>query len=133
LAAKQQHDGGGAAALALEIGRHGWSNETEKRLIEMLEHGMEIMGGSSDRLYSICEDHPTPAVIRQLMHIARTSEPTMRYSAGAFLLYLAGYADDWYGLGEHRSRLLGLNSSAHGAAVAWLEDMVAHPKRDTSG
>jgi hypothetical protein len=131
-AAKKQHDGGGAEALTLEIERNGWSEETETRLIDMLER-MESMTGASDRLYSLCEEHQTPAIMKQLMRNARTqSDPTMRYSAGAFLLYLAGHADDWYGFGEHRPKLLELNTSdykTYKATVAWLEDMIANPKK----
>jgi hypothetical protein len=130
--AKKQHDGGGAEALTVDIENNGWSDAAERRLIDMLEH-MESMTGASDRLYELCDEHPTPAVVKQLLRNARTqSDETMRYSAGAFLLYLSGHAGDWYGLDEtHRPKLLDLNSSdykSHKAAVAWLEDMVAHPK-----
>ena len=132
-AAQKQHDGGGAEALITEIETKGWSDETEKRLIEMLEN-MRSMESASDRLYELCEQHPTPAVMAQLMRNARTqSDETMRYSAGAFLLYLAGHDDNWYGLNDKfRPHLLDLNSSdykTHKAAVAWLEDMVANPKK----
>lgn len=131
-AAEEQHDGGGAAALTAEIEENGWSEETEARLIAMLEN-MESMSGASDRLYSLCEEHPTPAVMKQLMRNARTqSDETMRYSAGAFLLYLAGHAEDWYGFGDHRPHLLDLNSDdykTYTAAVAWLEHKVANPKK----
>jgi hypothetical protein len=60
------------------------------------------------------------------------SDEAMRYSAGAFLLYLSGHAEYWYGLDDtHRPHLLDLNSSdykTHKAAVAWLEEMVSRPK-----
>jgi hypothetical protein len=130
-AAKQQTDGGGAEALITEIETGGWSDEAEAQLIHMLEN-MRSMESSSDRLYELCEQHPTPAVMKQLMRNARTqSDETMRYSAGAFLLYLSGHAEDWYGLeAAHRPHLLDLNSSdykTHKAAVAWLEQMVANP------
>jgi len=130
--AKKQHDGGGAEALTAEIARDGWSHAAEKRLIEMLEH-MQSMTSASDRLYTLCEEHQTPAVMKQLMRNARTqSDETMRYSAGAFLLYISGHAEDWYGLdGADRPHLLDLNSDdykTYKAAVAWLEDKVANPK-----
>lgn len=129
--AEKQHDGGGAEALIHEIETKGWSAATEKRLIAMLEN-VRSMESASDRLYGICEEHQTPAVMAQLMRNARIqSDETMRYSAGAFLLYLSGHADDWYGLDDtHRPHLLDLNSSdykTYKAAVAWLEDMVANP------
>ena len=132
-AAQEQHDGGGAEALIAEIESGGWNAKTEQRLIDMLEN-MRSMESASDRLYELCEEHPTPAVIKQLMRNARTqSDETMRYSAGAFLLYLSGHADDWYGLDDtHRPHLLDLNSSdykAYKAAVAWLEEMVKKPKK----
>lgn len=132
-AAKTQRGGGGAEALIAEIETEGWSGETEKRLIDMLEH-LGAMESASDRLYELCEQHPTPAVMKQLMRNASTqSDETMRYSAGAFLLYLSGHADDWYGFDTvHRPHLLDLNSSdykTYKAAVAWLEDMVANPKQ----
>ena len=132
-AAKKQHDGGGAEALTAEIARDGWSDAAEKRLIEMLEH-LQSMTSASDRLYRLCEEHQTPAVMKQLMRNARIqSDETMRYSAGAFLLYLSGHAEDWYGLDDtHRPHLLDLNSDdykTYKAAVAWLEDKVANPKK----
>jgi len=132
-AAEKQHDGGGAEALITEIEAKGWNAEAEKRLIEMLEN-MRSMESASDRLYGLCEEHPTPAVMQQLMRNARTqSDETMRYSAGAFLLYLSGHAEDWYGLDDtHRPHLLDLNSDdykTYKSAVAWLEGMVANPKR----
>jgi len=131
--AQKQHDGGGAEALTAEIERDGWSDAAEKRLIEMLEH-MQSMTSASDRLYTLCEEHQTPAVMKQLMRNARVqSDETMRYSAGAFLLYLSGHAEDWYGFdAPNRAHLLNLNSDdykTYKAAVAWLEDKVANPKK----
>jgi hypothetical protein len=131
-AAKKQTDGGGAEALIAEIETHGWSDKTEERLIYMLEH-MQGMTGASDRLFELCEQHPTPAVMKQLLRNARTqSDQTMRYSSGACVLYLAGHADDWYGFNAgHRPHLLDLNSGdykTYKAAVAWLEDMAANPR-----
>jgi hypothetical protein len=132
-AAKTERGGGGAEALITEVETKGWSAATEKRLIDMLEN-VRAMESASDRLFSLCEQHPTPAVMKQLMRNARTqSDETMRYSAGAFLLYLSGHAGDWYGLDNtHRPHLLDLNSSdykTYKAAVAWLEDKVANPKK----
>jgi hypothetical protein len=132
-ASAKQHDGGGAEALATEIETKGWSEASEKRLIEMLEH-LQSMTSASDRLYELCEEHLTPAIRAQLMRNARIqSDETMRYSAGAFMLYLSGYTDTWYGFEEeYRPHLLNLNSDdykTYKAAVAWLEDKVAHPKK----
>ncbi len=131
-AAERQHDGGGAEALLTAIESGGWSEDIQERVIEMLEN-MQSMTGASDRLYSICEEHQTPAILDQLMRNARIqSDPTMRYSCGAFLLYLAGHVDSHYVFDEeHRPHLLDLNSDdykTYKAAVAWLEDKVAHPK-----
>jgi hypothetical protein len=99
----------------------------------MLEH-MQSMTSASDRLYTLCEEHQTPAVMKQLMRNARVqSDETMRYSSGAFLLYLAGHTEDWYGFDAvNRPHLLDLNSGdykTYKAAVAWLEDKVANPKK----
>lgn len=131
-AAEEQSDGGGAEALITEIETGGWNDDREKRLVAMLED-MRAMEGASDRLYGLCEQHPTPAVMAQLMRNARTqSDETMRYSAGAFLLYISGHSDDWYGFdATHRPKLLDLNSNDHAthrAAVAWLEEKVANPR-----
>lgn len=131
-AAKEEHQSGGAEALIAEIETKGWSATYEKRLIDMLER-MESMTGVSDRLFEIAEAHQTPAVMKQLMRNARTqSDPTMRYSSGAFLLYLTGHVDSRYVFDtENRPHLLDLNSDdykTYKAAVAWLEEKVAHPK-----
>jgi len=136
-AAARQHDGGGAEALLAEIDESGWSEAVEKRVIEMLEN-MQSMTGASDRLYEICEHHQTPAILEQLMRNARIqSDPTMRYSSGAFLLYLAGHVDSHYVFdAEHRPHLLNLNSDdykTYKAAVAWLADKVANPIRPRTG
>lgn len=132
-AARQETGGGAAEALIAEIEAKGWNRQAEKRLIRMLEN-MQSMDSSSDRLFGLCEQHPTPAVMKQLMRNARIqSDPTMRYSAGAFLLYLAGHVDSHYVFdAENRPRLLDLNSDdykTYKAAVAWLEDKVANPKK----
>jgi len=131
-AAERQHDGGGAEALIAEIESGGWNKSKEKRLIEMLEN-MRSMESSSDRLFRLCEEHMSPAIHAQLMRNARIqSDPTMRYSNGAFLLYLAGHVDSHYVFDtEHRPHLLDLNSDdykTYKAAVAWLENKVANPK-----
>ena len=132
-AAGEQADGGGAEALVTEIETNGWSAEAEKRLIAMLEN-LQSMESASDRLYELCEQHPTPAVMAQLMRNARSQpDETMRYSAGAVLLYLTGHAGDWYGFdATHRPHLLNLNSddaSTSNTALAWLEQKVGNPKR----
>jgi len=132
-AAQHETGGGAAEALIAEIETKGWNNEAEKHLIHMLEN-MQSMESSSDRLFGLCEQYPTPAVMKQLMRNARIqSDPTMRYSAGAFLLYLAGHVDSHYVFDtENRPHLLDLNSDdykTYKAAVAWLEDKVANPKK----
>ncbi len=132
-AASEQADGGGAEALIFEVETNGWTAESEARLIAMLAD-MESMTSASDRLYRLCEQHPTPAVMQRLLRNARAQpDETMRYSAGAMALYLAGHADDWYGFdAAHRPHLLGLNAAddkARHAALAWLEEKVSNPKR----
>jgi hypothetical protein len=132
-AAETQADGGGIEAFMDEIEKHGWTGKIEQRFIEKLERAMS-MTGALDRLYEIAEAHQTPAVMKQLMRNARiASDPTVRYSMGAFLLYLAGHVDshDVFD-GENRPHLLDLNSddyNTYKAAVAWLEDKVANPHR----
>lgn len=131
-AAQTQDRSGGAEALIVEIESGGWDKAKEKRLIEMLEN-MRSMESSSDRLFGLCEEHLSPAIRAQLMRNARIqSDPTMRYSSAAFVLYLAGHVDSHYVFDEeHRPHLLDLNSDdykTYKAAVAWLEDKVAHPK-----
>jgi hypothetical protein len=133
LAAKTQADGAGIEAFMDDIRRDGWTPAIEKRFIEKLERA-ESMTGALDRLYEIAEMHQTPAVMKQLMRNAQTSgDETVRYSMGAFLLYLAGHVDSHYVFDkEHRPHLLDLNSDdyrTYKAAVAWLEDKVANPIR----
>jgi hypothetical protein len=132
-AAKKQTDGAGIEAFMDDIEEEAWTPEIEERFIEKLERA-ESMTGALDRLYEIAEDHQTPAVMKQLMRSARTaSDETVRYSMGAFLLYLTGHVDSHHVFDkEHRPRLLDLNSSdyeTHKAAVAWLEAKVANPKK----
>jgi hypothetical protein len=132
VAAERQTDGGGIEAFMDEVAR-GWTAEMETRFIEKLER-VQSMTGALDRLYEIAEAHQTPAVIAQLLRNARIhGDPTVRYSMGAFLLELSGHADTRYTFDpELRPHLLNLNSAdykTYKAAVAWLEDRVAHPKR----
>jgi hypothetical protein len=131
-AAREDTGGGAAEALVSEVESKGWSDEAEDQLIRQLEN-MRSMEGSSDRLFDLCEAHPTPKVIEQLLRNARTqSDEAMRYSAGALLLYLTGHAEDRHGWNDHRPMLLELNSSdyrTYKATVAWLENLVANPKK----
>lgn len=132
VAAAKQMDGGGAEAFLDEIAR-GWSPELEERFIEKLER-VQSMTEALDRLYDIAKAHPTPAVMAQLLRNARIhSDPVVRHSMGAFLLELTGHTETRYVFDEPiRSHLLNLNSADYKdykAAVAWLEDKVAHPRR----
>ncbi|HVY85623.1 MAG TPA: hypothetical protein VG943_10850 [Caulobacterales bacterium] len=132
LAAATQADGGGVEAFMDEV-EQGWTQETEARFIEKLERA-QSMTGALDRLFEIAEAHPTSAVIAQLLRGARiSSDPTVRYAMGAFLLELTGHADTRYTFDENiRPHLLDLNSDeykTYKAAVAWLEEKVANPKR----
>lgn len=131
-AAETQTDGGGIEAFMDEIRREGWTARIEQRFIDKLERAAS-MTGALDRLYDIAEEHQTPAVMKQLMRNARvSSDPTVRYSMGAFLLYLTGHVDSRYVFDtDHRPHLLDLNSDdykTYKAAVAWLEDKAANPK-----
>src|SRR5688572_6931307 len=67
-AAQSQTDGGGIEAFMDEVAA-GWSDEIEARFIEKLEL-VKSMTGALDRLYAIAEEHPTPAVMAQLMRNA---------------------------------------------------------------
>lgn len=132
-AAERQTDGAGIEAFMDEIAHEGWTAEIETRFIEKLERAAS-MTGALDRLYEIAEAHPTPAVRTQLLRNARiSSDDTVRYSMGAFLLYLAGHVDSHYVFDtDHRPHLLNLNSDdykTYKAAVAWLEDKIANPKK----
>jgi len=132
-ASENQVDGGGIEAFMLELETKDWTDEMEARFIEKLERA-EAMTSALDRLYEIAEAHQTPAVRAQLLRGARiSSDPTVRYSMGAFLLYLAGHVDSHYVFDtDHRPHLLDLNSDdykTYKAAVAWLEDKIAHPKK----
>jgi len=136
VAAERQVDGGGIEAFMDEVER-GWSDEIEARFIVKLERA-ESMTGAMDRLYDIAEAHPTPAVMAQLLRNACIhSDPTVRYSMGAFLLELTGHTDTRYTFhADIRPHLLNLNSAdykEYKAAVAWLEEKVASPKRNSSG
>lgn len=132
-AAEKQTDGAGIEAFMDDIEREGWTPAIEARFIEKLERAAS-MTGALDRLYEIAEAHPTEAVRTQLLRNARISgDETVRYSMGAFLLYLAGHVDSHYVFDtDHRPHLLNLNSDdykTYKAAVAWLEDKIAHPKK----
>lgn len=131
-AADAQTDSGGIEAFMDEVAQ-GWSPEIEARFIDKLER-VQSMTGALDRLYDIAEAHPTPAAIAQLLRNARIhSDPVVRYSMGAFLAELTGHADSRHTMDEAiRPHLLNLNSAdykAYKAAVAWLEDKVANPRR----
>lgn len=132
-AAQKQTDGAGIEAFMDDIEKQGWTEEIETRFIEKLERAAS-MTGALDRLYEIAEAHPTPAVMQQLMRNARiSSDETVRYSMGAFLLELTGHVDTRYTFDTNiRPHLLDLNSDdykTYKAAVAWLEDKVANPKK----
>ncbi len=132
-AAETQTDGAGIEAFYDDIASQGWTAEIEERFIEKLERAAS-MSGALDRLYDIAEQHQTPAVMKQLMRNARVSgDDTVRYSMGAFLLYLTGHVESRYVFDtDHRPHLLDLNSSdykSYKAAVAWLEAKVANPKK----
>lgn len=131
-AAETQTDGGGIDAFMDEVAQ-GWTSNIETRFIDKLER-VQSMTGALDRLYDIAEAHPTPAVIAQLLRNARIhSDPVVRYSMGAFLVELTGHADTRHTMNEAiRTHLLDLNSAdykTYKAAVAWLEQKVANPKR----
>lgn len=131
-AAEKQTDGAGIEAFMDDIAKHGWTDAIENRFIEKLERAAS-MTGALDRLYEIAEAHQTPAVMQQLMRNARVAgDNTVRYSMAAFLLELTGHVDTRYTFDKNiRPRLLDLNSGdykTYKAAVAWLEDKVAHPK-----
>ncbi len=132
-AAEKQTDAAGIDAFTSDIEQQGWTEDIENRFIEKLERAAS-MTGALDRLYQIAEAHQTPAVMKQLMRNARISgDATVRYSMGAFLLYLAGHVASHYVFDkEHRPHLLDLNSDdykTYKAAVAWLEDKIANPKK----
>lgn len=133
VAAAKQTDGAGVEAFMDEIVAQGWTDDIESRFIDKLERAAS-MTGALDRLYDIAEQHQTPAVMKQLMRNARISgDETVRYSMGAFLLYLTGHVDSRYVFDtDHRPHLLNLNSDdykTYKAAVAWLEDKIAHPRK----
>ncbi|MEQ1819939.1 MAG: hypothetical protein ABL871_15165 [Terricaulis sp.] len=133
VAADKQTDGGGIEAFFDEVAQ-GWTPDIEARFIEKLER-VQSMTGALDRLYEIAEAHQTPAVVEQLLRNARIhSDPTVRYSMGAFLLELTGHTDTRYTFDANiRPHLLDLNSAdykTYRAAVAWLSEKVANPQRN---
>ena len=131
-AAETQSDDGGAEALIHAAETRGWTPEIETRFIDLLEKAV-VMSVSLDRLYGIAEAHPTARVVDQVFRGARIAgDEATRYSFGAFMLYLKGYADNWYSLEDaHRAHLLDLSSpdyKTYKAAVAWLQDKVDNPQ-----
>ncbi len=127
-AAGAQADHGGASALRAAAS-DGWPREREDRFIALLE-AARPMETSFDTLFDVAEAHPTPRVRAKLLELATGGAPETRYAFGAFLLYLHGQAEDWYGLDtEHRPHLLGLSDSgaARAGAEAWLRNMIASP------
>lgn len=132
VAAAKQTDGAGVEAFLDEVAQ-GWTPEIEARFIEKLERA-QAMTGAMDRLFEIAEAHFTPAVRDQLLRNARIhSDPTVRYTMAAFLIEFTGHADTRYTFDPAiRAHLLDLNSDdykTYKAAVAWLEEKVASPKR----
>ena len=132
-AAEKQTDGAGIEAFRDEVQTHGWTADIERRFIEKLEAAAS-MTSALDRLYDIAAAHPTQGVITQIFRNARiSSDPTVRYSMGAFLLQLAGHVESRYVFDtDHRPHLLNLNSAdyaSYKAAVAWLQDKMAKPTR----
>jgi len=131
-AAEKQTDGAGIEAFMDDIVAQGWTPDIEDRFIEKLERAMSFTG-ALDRLYEIAQEHPTPAVMKQLLRNARiATDATVRYSTGGFLLELTGHVDTRYTFDPAiRPHLLALNSDdykTYKAAVAWLEQKVANPK-----
>ena len=134
LAAKAQSDGGGAEALGVKL-KEGWSPAIERRFIAKLR-AAQLMESSLDRLFEIARDHPTPAVRAALFELATEGDESVRYAFGAFLLYLHGHSEEWYGFGEgHRPHLLALKGTPQEqtAARAWLAKRIAAPLRDDAG
>ena len=132
-AAEKQTDGAGIEAFRDEVETYGWTADIERRFIQKLEAAAS-MAGALDRLYDIAEAHPSRAVITQIFRNARiSSDHTVRYSMGTLLLQLAGHVEsrDVFDT-DHRPHLLNLNSADYAsckAAVAWLQDKIASPKR----
>lgn len=136
VAAEKQTDGAGIEAFFDDVAK-GWTPKIEARFIEKLER-VQSMTGALDRLYEIAAEHPTPDVMAQLLRNARIhSDPTVRYSMGAFLLELTGHTDTRYTFdADLRPHLLDLNSADYAtykAAVAWLSAKVANPQRNPGG
>lgn len=129
-AAKSQSDHGGAAALQA-IADRGWSDELEKQFLATLDEA-RLMETSLDRLFAVAEVHATPGVQAKLWELATESPNGVRYAFGAFLLYLHGHADEWYGLDDKaRPHLLALSESGETreAALNWLRAKLATPLR----
>ncbi|MFT3809165.1 MAG: hypothetical protein QM698_04555 [Micropepsaceae bacterium] len=129
-AAQAQSDHGGAAALRA-VADAGWSAALETRFLETLD-AARLMETSMDRLFAVAQAHPTPRVREKLLQLATEGASGVRYAFGAFLLYLHGHADEWYGLsGDVRPHLLALSSSGdeRAAAQAWLRTKIAAPVR----
>lgn len=130
LAAETQHDDGGAAALAALVSS-SWDEALEARLVAQLE-AARLMETSLDKLFEIAERHPTPRVRAVLQKLATDGEAGVRYAFGAFLLYLHGHADEWYGLDAgHRAELLKLGGTVLEQAEgrSWLESRLSTPLR----
>lgn len=129
-AVESQSDHGGAAALKAKADG-GWSSELETRFLEALDDA-RLMETSLDRLFAVAEAHPTPRVQAKLWQLATESANGVRYAFGAFLLYLHGHADEWYGLDDNaRPHLLALSErgETREAALNWLKAKVAAPLR----
>jgi len=130
-AAAGAQDGHGGASALRAVGRESWTGEREDRFIALLD-AARLMETSLDTLFEVAEAHPTGRVRAKLLDLATAGEPGMRYAFGAFLLYLHGQADDWYGLdAAHRPHLLGLSgdAAARADAGAWLRERIAVPLR----
>lgn len=123
-----QSDGASVEAFKDDIAE-GWTPGQEIRFIRKLREARH-MAGMFDRLFTIAEQHPTQGVRDALYALATKGHEDVRYAYGAFLLYLNGHADEWYGFGPDRPRLLDLlhgDDEARAAAAAWLKEKVENP------
>jgi len=133
-AALKQPDHGGAAAVKAEAAE-GWKPGLEDRFLDLLSSA-HLMETSFDRLFEVAERHPTPRVVERLIYLATVGADGERYAFGAFLNYLYGHADDWYGLDQDvRPYLLKLSGTPAEQAESriWLLSRVSRAIRATRG
>jgi hypothetical protein len=125
-----------AAAEAINTARKHTNPEVRKRALEVLAEASvgpiaaiapdpaqldaEIARAVKQGAIDMALDHPTPAVKKALLDLARLGDDVQRVNGAAMLMYLCGQAKepfDW----EQRPFFLRFNAEGHDLYIVWHE------------